>query len=188
MAEPRDWTTPEGLAELRRLDAAAHKGPWTVHRCSYVDEIGEPGVSACGLNGDSFDCSYDECHHPLALADAEFMAAARTALPQLLAALEEAEADSERREDEAQEQARLAEKEHERADAAEKRARLAEIREREALMRCIHCGGPHNPTRAAGGGDVNVLDRFCGTGPGFMVPFLCVAVPLIILAWYVGRR
>lgn len=45
--------------------------PTTVYRCSYC----EPD-EACGLDGRSFDCSHDECHHPLSLEEAEFMAEA----------------------------------------------------------------------------------------------------------------
>jgi hypothetical protein len=39
---------------------------WTIFRCNYCDDD-----RACGLNDVHFDCSHDECHHPLSLADAE---------------------------------------------------------------------------------------------------------------------
>ena len=42
-----------------------------VYQCSYC-----PPDLACGLDGESFDCSHDECHHPLTLDDARLYAAA----------------------------------------------------------------------------------------------------------------
>lgn len=56
--------------------------PWTVYRCDYC----EP-ETACGLNGTPFDCANDECHHPLDLADAEFIVRACNSHDDLLAAL-----------------------------------------------------------------------------------------------------
>src|SRR5438128_2421637 len=61
--------------------------PWTVYQCQFAKE--EPG-SACGLNGRSFDCSYEECHHPLDLADAAYIVQACNAFPKLVEALEAA--------------------------------------------------------------------------------------------------
>lgn len=59
--------------------------PWTVYRCQFVDEIGQPNQVACGFNGASLDCSRDECHHPLSLADAEFVVEAVNNYEKLLA-------------------------------------------------------------------------------------------------------
>ncbi len=79
--------TEQELAAIEARAQATTPGPWTVYRCSYVDEYGaEPGTRACGLNGESFDYSRDECHHPLPLVDATFIAAARnTDIPDLVA-------------------------------------------------------------------------------------------------------
>ncbi len=48
--------------------------PWSVYKCSYCE-----AGSACGLNEQSFDLSYDECHHPLHEVEAEFIVLARNA-------------------------------------------------------------------------------------------------------------
>lgn len=73
--------------DLQPVDKAT-PGPWHVYRCSHVGE-GE----ACGIATKDFDhsassysdvvcdLSYDECHHPMTLADAQLIAAA----PDLLA-------------------------------------------------------------------------------------------------------
>lgn len=61
-------------AELRRLDAAATPGPWTVTPMGGIEQ----------LHAD-YDGNTD-------VADANFIAAARTAVPALLDALEQAEA------------------------------------------------------------------------------------------------
>ena len=42
-----------------------------VYQCSSC-----PPEEACGLDGESFDRSYDECHHPLTLEKARLYAAA----------------------------------------------------------------------------------------------------------------
>ena len=41
-----------------------------VYQCSHC-----PPDEACGLDGESFDCSRDECHHPLTLEMARKFAA-----------------------------------------------------------------------------------------------------------------
>lgn len=41
---------------------------WTVYRCQFAND-----QEACGLNGESFDASYDECHHTLNYDDATFV-------------------------------------------------------------------------------------------------------------------
>lgn len=47
-------------------------GHWKVYRCSYCEE-----GHACNFDGEqSLDHSYDECHHPLDLNEAEFIALA----------------------------------------------------------------------------------------------------------------
>lgn len=44
--------------------------PLVVFQCSYCDEL-----SACGFNGQQYDESRDECHHPLLLEEARRMVA-----------------------------------------------------------------------------------------------------------------
>lgn len=60
------------LDRLRELSEKATQGTWEVFKCSFSNE--DPD-SACGLNGQNFDCSYDECHHPVPLTDAQFIVA-----------------------------------------------------------------------------------------------------------------
>ena len=76
------------LDEWKRLAAEAKAGPWTVYQCACMHD-GERLEWACGyIEGDSLDHSYDECHHPLPIGDAEFIAAAREAVPALIAEVE----------------------------------------------------------------------------------------------------
>ena len=63
------------------MAAGAHTpGPWALYVCSFADQDTR-GTRACGLNGQSFDYSTDECHHPLTRADGVLIASA----PDLLA-------------------------------------------------------------------------------------------------------
>lgn len=62
------------------------KTPWKIYRCTHADEAPE---CACGLNGVSFDASYDECHHTLGLEDAKFIVRAVNAHEKLVEALQE---------------------------------------------------------------------------------------------------
>lgn len=61
------------LAKLEAIAKAASReipGEWKVYRCSYCEKD-----SACGINERGFDCSHDECHHPLTLAECAHIAA-----------------------------------------------------------------------------------------------------------------
>jgi hypothetical protein len=81
------------LSALRALCEQATPGPWRTYRCSSVDYDNET-ASACGIDGPPnkhghdaricYDASYDECHHVMSRADADLIAAARTALPALI--------------------------------------------------------------------------------------------------------
>ena len=46
----------------------------TVYQCEFA--LRKYPNRACGLDGESFDHSQDECHHPLTLADAKLFAKA----------------------------------------------------------------------------------------------------------------
>jgi hypothetical protein len=72
------------LPDLDRLSAAATKGPWTVCRCQFADEAPD---FACGLNDSIFDASRDECHHTVALADAQFIVALVNSWPSIRAVI-----------------------------------------------------------------------------------------------------
>ena len=89
--------TPERLADIKARceNPALTARPWKPYRCSYADEC--DGVQyGCGLNGASFDCSSDECHHPIPLVDLQFMAHAREDLPDTVAENEQLLAENER--------------------------------------------------------------------------------------------
>ena len=87
-----DWTTPENLARLGALAEAATWGPWRIGddwgpACEYdwpvIDGNGDP-LCRCpgdGVRGGHF------------VADAAFVAAARSAVPQLLAEVEQLKRD-----------------------------------------------------------------------------------------------
>lgn len=79
-------TTPKlSLSRMEGYCAKASDGPWEPYQCSFANEYGDKSdPEGCGLNGESFDCSYEECHHPLLLRDLIFIANARTDLPALL--------------------------------------------------------------------------------------------------------
>ena len=75
--------TPEKLAELKRLEQAATKGPW---RQTYLDRV-------AGLDDHDGSKSIVHCysgHHDYS-ANAQFIAALRNAAPSLIAAAEECE-------------------------------------------------------------------------------------------------
>lgn len=80
-----DITQDSNIDELERIANDANDGkPWRVYRCRWCDED-----SACGIKDTPFasaedDCirsgvvyctNRDECQHPMALVDAEFIAA-----------------------------------------------------------------------------------------------------------------
>lgn len=82
--------TPERLAEIRALLAAATPGPLFVKRCDSVDD---PGLACAiattpgGYRGDNAlvtSDSYDECGHIMAAGDAALWAEAPTAIAELL--------------------------------------------------------------------------------------------------------
>lgn len=81
--------TPERIAELRRLAEAATKGPWEAKEPAFM-----PGVKA-RVFGPGYAPKHDgkEC---LPLADAAFIAAARSAVPELLDEVERLRARCER--------------------------------------------------------------------------------------------
>ena len=93
--------TPAQLLELQALVDAATPGPWRLkERC---DSAGPD--EACGVESEQLDTrkrpypirifksdAYDECGHVVRLADAAFIAAARSAVPALLDRVEELEA------------------------------------------------------------------------------------------------
>lgn len=82
----RDWTTPEGLAELERIEKAATAGPWVFDPKSTYPRV------ATAEGDDIFwedEWGY-KSHSP---GDGPFVAAARTAIPQLLKALAERDAE-----------------------------------------------------------------------------------------------
>ena len=62
------------------LSEAGAEEDWTVYQCDFCTK-----ESACGFNGESLDCSRDECHHPMLLVDANLLAALHNAAPSLLA-------------------------------------------------------------------------------------------------------
>ncbi len=80
------------LEKLREVSDNLSPAPWRVYRCS------EAGPNeACGIKhgkqdpsrdvyqvGVVVDTSRDECHHAMHLSEAAFIAAARTAVPDLL--------------------------------------------------------------------------------------------------------
>jgi hypothetical protein len=59
--------------------------PLEVYRCSYAED-----GRACGLGGETYDRSHDECHHPLDLEFAEELAKRWNFHEQLVAACKEA--------------------------------------------------------------------------------------------------
>lgn len=60
----------------------------TVYQCSFAKK--EAPDRACGIDGESFDYSREECHHPLTLEQAKLFAAA----PELLEALRDIQWDA----------------------------------------------------------------------------------------------
>lgn len=93
-----DNLTPERIAELKALCAAATPGPWhlRVHP-EYAEEFHVSATatedhpyhpSRCNRASDQIEILSDESY-PRKLADSAFIAAARAALPEALAALEQ---------------------------------------------------------------------------------------------------
>ena len=91
--------TDERINELRALCDAASPGPWRAYSCDDLPR------SACAIRSAEFDAqrdgdgdvvrdtNRDECHHMMTRADAELIAAARTALPEALDEIERLRAD-----------------------------------------------------------------------------------------------
>lgn len=81
---------------LRELADRATPGPWReLERCPNAEPDRACGVTSEQLHRSGRDrvCvfasdAYDECSHPVSRADAAFVAAARTAVPELLDELE----------------------------------------------------------------------------------------------------
>lgn len=67
----------ERIAELRRLAEAATKGPWTAKEPAFA-----PGIKA-RVFGPTYKGKF-EGQETMAVPDADFIAAARNALPELL--------------------------------------------------------------------------------------------------------
>ena len=81
------------IETAKRLCSAATAGPWKEIRCDHASPTEACGVYAptaprgeSGKLGTSVFCdaAYDECHHVVSLADAEFIAAARALVPALI--------------------------------------------------------------------------------------------------------
>lgn len=91
--------TPAELAELEALEAAATPGPWEADEWYGMDDGGWCAVGPhhqCSDDEDDCDDSPDSPPHQRAKADARFIAAARSALPRLLARVRELEVELER--------------------------------------------------------------------------------------------
>lgn len=69
--------TPERIAEIRRLAEAATKGPWTAKEPAFA-----PGIKA-RVFGPTYKGKF-EGQETMAVPDADFIAAAREAVPELL--------------------------------------------------------------------------------------------------------
>lgn len=88
-------TSPRiSLSALRGMEKAATPGPWATHYCIFADPTGKyKEGGACGIDPmGPFDCSRDECHHPLEPTDADLIAALRNAAPALIEYVEAGEA------------------------------------------------------------------------------------------------
>jgi hypothetical protein len=113
--------TDERLAELRALADAATSGAWTIEDCS------EPGSSGFRIYNEAGDCiagNFDyEVGGVLERVDAEFIAASRAAVPELLAEVEQMKA----------------ERDEAKADAAVLRSRMGQA-QRAIHHRMVHRG------------------------------------------------
>jgi hypothetical protein len=78
--------TPAELDEIKARVAAATEGPWEAYSASCCPDMG--GVSSSKYRVHAAEVG--NVGHPALLEDAEFMAHARTDVPALIAALEEA--------------------------------------------------------------------------------------------------
>ena len=84
---PSEPMSAERLEELRGLCEDAMPGPWGIQDFSRLDRTFDPyeGYNICSRNGDTVAGNYDyEEGGILHKADAIFIAAARTAIPELL--------------------------------------------------------------------------------------------------------
>ncbi len=113
MTEPSPPPTAEQLAEWHRLEQAATKGPW--RKDSHSGWLEHSGAPVKGLS-----CSLGVIHFD---EDADFVAAARTAVPALLSEVERLRALNER-----WERATGATLEQAEGNAAAEREQLAFIR------------------------------------------------------------
>lgn len=75
--------TREEIEAIQKLEAEASQEPLEVYRCCFCATDWHGKDSACGFNGESYDHSYDECHHPMLLKDAELFAVLRNNAKQL---------------------------------------------------------------------------------------------------------
>jgi hypothetical protein len=78
--------TRDELEAIKARAAAATEGPWEAYSSSCCPDMG--GVSSSKYRVHAAELG--NVGHPALLEDAEFMAAARTDVPRLIAALEEA--------------------------------------------------------------------------------------------------
>lgn len=85
--------TPETIAELKRLEAAAAKGPWRTHPVddtTIIDPRGRFIASACGGDDDLDEADYNNPDEwPVMEANILLITTMHTSLPALIAAAEE---------------------------------------------------------------------------------------------------
>lgn len=84
------------LEAIRARAERASPAPWEAYYCQFTakasgQEQHEYNRGGCGINGQSFDMSRDECNHPIDEDDLEFMAHSRADIPALLAYIDSLE-------------------------------------------------------------------------------------------------
>ena len=82
-----ETTVPLSRHELTAMRERVGRLPAFVYRCQFADKDGAD-ADACGSDGETLDCSRDQCHHPLRRVQAAVIVAARSDIPRLLAEVE----------------------------------------------------------------------------------------------------